>query len=102
MPTRAALGLALLFATVLSGCASTARYMFEVKPARQLAAPPDAALMVFIRPSKMAFGVAGNIIDENGHFMGDAAAKGHFAVPVAPERHTFIIWAENTDALVAD
>jgi hypothetical protein len=72
-------------------------------PAPQpVVARPDQALVVFVRPSNMGFGVAANILDESGHFVGDAVAGAHFVVAMPPGRHTFTIWAENTDALVAD
>ena len=89
-------------AGLASGCASAARYMEEVHPSRKIVAPPDLATVVFVRPSKLAFAVSANIIDEGGRFIGDIPAKGHFAAVVPPGHHTFVIWAENTDALSAD
>jgi hypothetical protein len=76
--------------------------MTEVKPSRRIVAPPDAAAVVFVRPSKLAFAISANIIDENGRFVGDIPAKGHFAAILPPGHHTLVVWAENTDALSAD
>jgi hypothetical protein len=87
---------------LLSGCASSARYMTEVIPPRPFSCPPDAAMVIFVRPSKFAWAVSANILDERGRFLGDSPAKGHFSTVVPPGRHMFVVWAENTDALVAD
>jgi len=86
----------------LSACGTSARFMMEVHPPRPIAAQADAAAIVFVRPSKLAFAVSANIIDEQAHFIGDIPAAGHFSAMVAPGHHVFVIWAENTDALVAD
>jgi hypothetical protein len=94
--------MAMLLALLASGCASAARYMTEIKPPQRIQATPDRAVVVFVRPSKFAFAVSANVLDENGRFLGDSPAKGHFAAYVPPGRHTFVVWAENTDALVAD
>jgi len=91
-----------LMVALASGCASAARNMVEIKPPQRLVAPADAALVVFVRPSKFAFGIAANIIDEQGRFLGDTPAKGHFAAVVPPGRHMFVVWAENTDAIDAE
>ena len=82
-----------------AGCASSVRNMAEVTPAQRLVAPGDQALVVFVRPSKYAYGVSANILDEQGRFLGDTPAKGHFAVALPPGRHMLVVWAENTDAL---
>jgi hypothetical protein len=83
------------------GTTSTARFMAEVVPPQPIAAPPDRAVVVFVRPSNIAWAIAANILDENGRFLGDMPAKGHFSVAVPPGPHMFVIWAENTDALSA-
>jgi len=94
-----------LLLALASGCAAsvpTARNMVEVTPPRPLTAPADSAVVVFVRPSKFAWGISANIIDEQGHFLGDSPAAGHFAAVVPPGRHMFVVWAENTDALDAE
>ena len=93
-----------LLLALASGCVTTtqARNMVEVAPPQRLVAPADAALVVFVRPSKFAFAIAANIIDEQGRFLGDSPAAGHFAAILPPGRHMFVVWAENTDAIDAD
>jgi hypothetical protein len=102
MIARTRLALLWIAVAASSGCASAARYMTEVKPPQRLTAPPGSALVIFVRPSKLAFAISANIIDEQGRFLGDTPAKGYFAAALPPGRHMFVVWAENTDALVAD
>lgn len=86
-----------------AGCFSTsARSMTELKTPQPIAASADQATVVFVRPSKLAWAISANILDENGKFLGDMPADGHFAVTLPPGHHTFVVWAENTDALSAD
>ena len=73
--------------------------MAEVIPPRPIAAPPDQAVVVFVRPSNLAYAVSANILDETGRFLGDMPARGHFAASLPPGRHMLIVWAENTDAM---
>jgi hypothetical protein len=93
-----------LLAALAGGCSTTsaARNMVEVTPSQRLVAPTDAALVVFVRPSKFAYAIAANIIDEQGRFLGDSPAKGHFAAILPPGRHMFVVWAENTDVIDAE
>lgn len=64
-------------------------------------APPNAALVVFVRPSGYASSVATTILDDQGAFLGDSIAGSQFAVLVPPGPHLFLAWAENTAPLVA-
>jgi hypothetical protein len=92
-----------LGALTLGACASTsARFMAEVAPPQPIVAPPGQAMVVFVRPSNLAFAVSANILDESGRFLGDIPAKGHFAAPMPPGRHMLVIWAENTDAMTVN
>ncbi len=93
------------FVALASGCAAQvpqARNMAQVNPPLPLAAPSDRALVVFVRPSKYAFGISANILDEQGHFLGDSPAAGHFIAALPPGHHTFVVWAENTDVIDAE
>src|SRR5215469_7514801 len=85
----------------LAGCAGSSEYMREVRPAPPIAAPADHAVVVFVRPSGLAFAINFAIIDQDGHWMGDAVSQSHFAVAVPPGEYTFIGWAENTDIVKA-
>jgi|SRR6185312_10524096 len=92
-------------ATFATGCAAQvpqARNMAQVTPPRPFSAPADRALVVFVRPSRYAWGISANIIDEQGHFLGDSPASGNFAALLPPGHHMFVVWAENTDAIDAD
>jgi hypothetical protein len=88
----------------IAGCFSevSARSMTEIKPPQPIAASPNQAMVVYVRPTKQAYAISANILDENGRFLGDMPAQGHFAVALPPGRHTFVVWAENTDALSAE
>jgi hypothetical protein len=86
----------------VAGCASSARNMMPVNPPQRLMPPPGQALVVFVRPSKFAWAVTANLLDETGRYLGDAPAQGHFAAVLPPGRHLLVIWAENTDGLDAE
>ena len=64
-------------------------------------APPNAALVVFVRPSGYASGVATTLLDDQGAFLGDSIAGSQFAVVLPPGPHLFLAWAENTAPLAA-
>jgi hypothetical protein len=101
--SRSFLVLPLVFAAALAaGCVSAPPIMVAVRPPQPMQARPDAALVVFIRPSAYAWAVTADVMDETGHFVGRMVPRGNFAVQMAPGRHLFIIWAENTDVLQAD
>jgi hypothetical protein len=84
----------------LTGCTASSEYMREAA-APKLEAPSDKATVVFIRPSGYAAGIGTTIIDEKGHFLGDALAETYFVTQVDPGKQMFIAWAENTAALTA-
>lgn len=67
-----------------------------------LIAPPDAALVVFMRPSGYGRSVATTILDDRGMFLGDSIGETQFAVTLPPGRHVFLSWAENTAPLQGD
>jgi hypothetical protein len=93
----------LLVASMLTtvGCAGSSDYMTKARSPAPLAAPDDRATVVFVRPSGMAFAVNFSIIDQGGHWLGDAVSKSHFAVVLPPGEYTFVGWAENTDLVKA-
>lgn len=62
---------------------------------------PDAATVVFVRPSAFGAAIHPTIFDERGHFLGDAEASSHFVVRVPPGEHMFVVWAENTGPIRA-
>ena len=62
---------------------------------------PDAATVVFVRPSSYAAAIHPTIFDERGTFLGDSEPSSHFIVNVPPGDHTFIVWAENTGPIRA-
>jgi hypothetical protein len=90
-----------VLALALAGCASS-EYMHEVPPGRAIAAAPDRATVVFVRPSGFGFAIKTTILDEHGGFVGESLPQSQFAVSLPPGKHLFIAWAENTGALQAD
>jgi hypothetical protein len=66
-----------------------------------IGATADKSTVVFVRPSGIAFGVNFAILDQQGHWIGDAVAQSHFAVQLPPGEYMFVAWAENTAALRA-
>lgn len=67
-----------------------------------LDAPSDRALVVFIRPSGAEAVAGGHIIDAEGRFLGDAVAESHFAVPVEPGEHMFVVYWQTVDCVRAE
>jgi hypothetical protein len=94
----------LLFVTCLvaAGCSVSSPYMNRSAQPQAIRASAENALVVFVRPSRLAGGVGANILDEEGRFLGDSLAGSHFAVAMKPGPHMFVVWAENTDMLTAD
>jgi hypothetical protein len=93
---------ALLAATAATtACAGSSPYMKELAAPQTMLAPADKAVVTFVRPSGMGFAINFAILDQEGHWIGDAVAKSHFAVSLNPGTYTFIGWAENTAALKA-
>lgn len=95
-----------LIAAVLSlwactACKSIPSYMREVDT-KQLRAPPDKALVVFVRSAKLGFAIRAHIMDDQTNFLGTAIAGGYFAVARPPGPQKFVVWSEVTDILVAD
>lgn len=84
------------------GCTATSEYMVQPRVPVPLVAPPDAALVVFMRPSGYGRGVATTILDDRGVFLGDSIGETQFAVAVPPGHHVFLSWAENTAPLEGD
>ena len=76
--------------------------MFEPRLPVPTVAPPNAALVVFVRPSGYGASVVTTIVDEQGAFLGDSVAETQFAVAVPAGPHLFLAWAENTAPLLAD
>lgn len=97
------LGLIVVVALVaVTGCKSVPKYMKQIDGDRPLVAPPDKALIVFVRSAKLGFAIRAHIMDDQANFLGTAIAGGHFGVTRAPGPQKFIVWSEVTDVLVAD
>jgi hypothetical protein len=99
---------ALTISFLAFGCGSVIRpklaRMTEVSSAAPPAATRDAATVVFLRPWPGEIGDAVAevaVLDEDGTWLGDAAAESHFVVRVPPGDHMFIAWSTNTAALKA-
>jgi hypothetical protein len=95
---RALLGLMVL----VTGCSSVPKYMREVDGERPLKAPPDKALVVFVRSARLGALVRAHVMDDQTNFLGTAISGGHFAVARQPGPQRFVVWSEVADILVAD
>ncbi len=84
------------------GCAPHSDFMREAATPSARHAPVGQALVVFIRPSEYAFLARYQVIDGEGHFLGDALAHTHFAVTLPPGEHVFIAYADNDSVSRSD
>jgi hypothetical protein len=91
-------------ALALGGCAGHSDFMVKVPRGTAPIAPgSNSATVVFIRDSGIGFAVNFSIIDHAGNRLGDAVAKRHFALQLAPGRYYFFArGGSNTDAVQAD
>lgn len=92
--------LTLAFAS--SGCVATSRYMRPSTVASPVRPGPGQAVVVFVRPSGYAGSMRATIMDGNGRFLGDSLPESQFAVALPAGHHVFVVWAENTEAMLAD
>src|SRR5262245_778849 len=94
--------IACLFALAVAtiGCRARSDLMRPGVPAA-ISAAPDAATVVFVRPSGFAGGIVTTILDGRGRFLGDSEAESHFVVRLPPGDHVFVSWSEGTPALKA-
>ena len=101
-PLRSMIMLLVAFLAGLAslGCHGSSEFMRPVTPAA-IAPAPDAATVVFVRPSGYAGGIVTTIVDEHGRFLGDSEAESYFQVKVPPGEHMFVAWSEGTPALKA-
>ena len=99
MPNRNAV--LICIALSVAGCRSFPSYMSEIDPARQLKAPADRALMVFVRGTSDD-GKPVQVIDEQATFLGTALPGIHFSVVRPPGRQLFVVSSGTDDVLVAD
>lgn len=76
--------------------------MREVSPVRQLRAPTDRALVVFVRPSTEAKSVPAHVVDEQRQYLGSVPAGGHFSVVRNPGPQRFYVYADDEDVVAAD
>jgi len=85
-----------------AGCFSaSSEYMRPVASPQSVKPVADQATVVFVRPSSFGGALKQTILDGKGQFLGDALPSSRFAVKVPPGEHTFIVWAENTNAVRA-
>jgi hypothetical protein len=97
----------ILFAIVALGafgCAHPVKNMREVATVNAAATPNDA-VVIFMRPSEMAFAVQSSVFEvpENqpAHLVGIIAAKKKVAYRTTPGRHMFMIMGESADFMDA-
>jgi hypothetical protein len=91
---------------LLAGCAGTVTNMREVPASQAMAAPePGKALVVFMRPSGLGFGVQSSVFEirnETPVLVGIVAAKTRVMQQVNPGRYLYMVIGENADFMTAD
>jgi hypothetical protein len=102
VPTRAARFALLLLPFVLACRAATSDLMTPVPVPRAIQVRPDAATVVFIRPSSYAFLLPIPIVDGRGRFLGVSLAESHFAVFVTPGQNIFLTYSHHIAAVRAN
>ncbi|HEX3694211.1 MAG TPA: hypothetical protein VH374_02385 [Polyangia bacterium] len=91
-------------ATALCGCAGSIKNMSPVANVNT-AAGPQEAVVVFLRPSGMAFGVQSELFEINqgqpAQLVGIVAAKKKIAYRTTPGPHMFMVIGESADFMEA-
>lgn len=97
---------ALASLSLLSGCAGTVKNMVVVPPGEEISSPaPGKSMVVFMRPSSMAFGIQSSVFDVNGDdvtLAGIVAAKKKVSYEVTPGNHLFMVVGESADFMSAE
>jgi hypothetical protein len=88
-------------ALLMTACNATSTSMHHAGHGAIVGAP-NAATVVFVRPSEYKGEDKTTILDSHGRFLGDSLAGSYFAVRVAPGRNVFVSCAANTSALEAN
>ena len=90
----------------LGGCAGSVKNMQEVPASSIKTKPsPGKSMVVFMRPSSMAFGIQSSVFEIRGnqpHLVGIVAAKKKVAYEVNPGKHTFMVISESGDFMTAN
>lgn len=91
--------IAVFVAHISISCAGSSAYM---KPSEALLSPTkEKALVRFMRPSGMGFGISFNVLDGE-RVIGNSVSKSQFDYLADPGKHLFIATAENKVFLEAD
>lgn len=93
-------GRSLLLASALAGpaCLSPKLALMAPISALDVSAPPDTALVVFVRESSPCDGgEAFRLVDEGVRFLGDSAPASKFTVRLPAGRHAFFAWQPSGD-----
>jgi hypothetical protein len=96
----------ILFALVLMGCAGAVKGMREIPDDQAADVPQEGkALIVFIRPSGMAYAVQSSVfelVDDYPELVGIVAAKKKVAYHLDPGEHLFMVIGEAADFMTAE
>jgi hypothetical protein len=65
-------------------------------------APPNKALIVFVRPAKLGKAVKFYVVDEDKRFLTMLKGNQHVMIAVEPGKHTFYVISENAGLVRAD
>jgi hypothetical protein len=101
-----ALSVLLIPALLLSGCAGGVKHMQAVPPERAVEVPsPGRSMVVFMRPSGMAFGIQSSVFevtDDRPRLAGILAAKKKVSYELEPGERLFMVIGESADFMSAD
>ena len=99
-------GFVVLLLTLLIGCAGSSQYMKDVaEPSVAYAPKANEAMVVFMRPSGMAFAIQAGLFDvttDKNEVIGIVSAKKKLAYLTKPGKHLFMVTGETADFMRAD
>ncbi|WP_108651734.1 hypothetical protein [Dongshaea marina] len=91
---------------LLAGCAGTVKHMKPVSSSQVSLQPePGKSLLVFMRPSGMAFGIQSSvfeIVQKKPELVGILAAKKKVVYALEPGKHLFMVVGESADFMSAE
>lgn len=95
---------ALIMSTIMNGYCGVSKYMKKVEGGAEIAATPNKATIVFMRPSSMAFAIQAPVIDITGAenvLVGIVSSKTKVAYKVDAGEHLFAVGGESADMMKA-
>ncbi len=90
-----------LLSVLFLGCTASSDYMKAAEAPRALAAPPDAALVVFVRYEDGAIIDNITLFTDRGRFLGDVPPDSWFVATLSPGDYIFLGRGQHPSPLVA-